>query len=198
MTDPDPTEPEIPIVPVPASPPAETPPPVSTTPPSPPPPSAPVPVATAPAGAPPPTAPYPVPAEVQQGPGFLVRAIWFLLVGWWLTGIVSAIAWFAMVTIIGLPLGIWLINRIPTVITLRPRTRQVQQMVDAAGFARLEAVPIPQQPWYVRGVWFIFIGWWASAIVMTIGWILIVLILTIPVGLWMYNRVPFVASLYRY
>jgi uncharacterized membrane protein YccF (DUF307 family) len=139
-----------------------------------------------------------VPAEVQEGPGLLVRAIWFLLVGWWLTGIVSAVAWFAMVTIIGLPLGIWLINRIPTVITLRPRTREVRQMVDAAGFARLEAVAIPQQPWYVRGVWFIVIGWWASAIVMTIGWILIVLLVTIPIGLWMYNRVPFVASLYRY
>jgi hypothetical protein len=57
---------------------------------------------------------------------------------------------------------------------------------------------MPQQPWYVRGVWFIFIGWWASAIVMAIGWFLIVLLVTIPIGLWMYNRVPFVASLYRY
>ena len=52
--------------------------------------------------------------------------------------------------------------------------------------------------WVVRGVWFIFVGWWASAIVMAIGWLLIVLIITIPIGLWMYNRVPFVASLYRY
>ncbi len=128
----------------------------------------------------------------------LVRAIWFLLVGWWLTGIVSAIAWLAMVTIIGLPLGIWLINRIPTVLTLRPRTREVQQLVDDAGFTRLVNVPIQQQPWPVRGLWFIFVGWWASAIVMSIGWFLIVLIITLPLGLTLYNRVPFVASLYRY
>ena len=33
---------------------------------------------------------------------------------------------------------------------------------------------------------------------MVVGYALIVLILTIPLGLWMYNRVPFVASLYRY
>ncbi len=118
--------------------------------------------------------------------------------GWWLTGIVSTIAWLAMITIIGLPLGIWLINRIPTVITLRPRTREVQQMVDSAGFTRLVAVPVAQVSWVVRGVWFILVGWWASAIVMAIGYLLIVLILTIPIGLWMYNRVPFVASLYRY
>ena len=75
-----------------------------------------------------------MPYEVQQGPGLLVRALWFIFIGWWLTGVVSAIAWVAMVTIIGLPLGIWLINRIPTVITLRPRTREVQRMIDAAGF----------------------------------------------------------------
>ena len=127
-----------------------------------------------------------------------MRALWFIFIGWWLSGVVATIAWFAMITIIGLPLGIWLINRIPTVITLRPRTRQVQQMVDSAGFTRFVDVPVAQVSWVVRGVWFIFVGWWASAIVMAIGWLLIVLILTIPIGLWMFNRVPFVASLYRY
>ena len=145
-----------------------------------------------------PYAPAPATYEVQQGPGLLVRALWFIFIGWWLTGIVSTIAWLAMITIIGLPLGIWLINRIPTVITLRPRTREVQQMVDSAGFVNLVQVPVAQQPWIVRGVWFVFVGWWASAIVMGIGWLLIVLIITLPIGLMMFNRVPFVASLYRY
>ena len=87
--------------------------------------------------------PCPPNYEVQQGPGLLVRALWFMFIGWWLTGIVSAIAWLAMITIIGLPLGIWLINRIPTVITLRPRTREVQRMVDSAGFVYL--VPCPSR-----------------------------------------------------
>jgi hypothetical protein len=66
------------------------------------------------------------PVETKTGPGLLVRAVWFVFVGWWLSAIVSAIAWVALVTIIGIPLGIWLINRIPTVITLRPRTRELQ------------------------------------------------------------------------
>lgn len=171
---------------------------VPSQPPSVPPPAPPAgPPMPAPAG-PPPSAPFMPPAEIQQGPGLLVRALWFIFVGWWLTGVVSTIAWLAMITIIGLPLGIWLINRIPTVITLRPRTRAVQQMVDSAGFTRFVDVPVAQVPWYVRGIWFLFVGWWASAIVMAIGYALIVLIITIPIGLWMYNRVPFVASLYRY
>jgi hypothetical protein len=33
---------------------------------------------------------------------------------------------------------------------------------------------------------------------MAVGWLLVVLILTLPVGLMLYNRGPFVASLYRY
>ena len=57
---------------------------------------------------------------------------------------------------------------------------------------------IRQTAWPIRFIWFLFVGWWASAAVMTIGYLLIVLILTIPLGLWIYNRVPFIASLYRY
>jgi uncharacterized membrane protein YccF (DUF307 family) len=135
--------------------------------------------------------------QTKSGPGLLVRAIWFVFIGWWLTGIMSAIAWFAMITIIGLPLGIYLINRIPTFITLRPRTYEMTaEMVD--GELVVAHSKKPQQPWYIRLVWFLFVGWWASAAVMFVGWILVVLVVTLPIGLMIYNRVPFVASLYRY
>jgi uncharacterized membrane protein YccF (DUF307 family) len=135
--------------------------------------------------------------QTKSGPGFLIRAVWFVLVGWWLTGVMSAIAWVAMITIIGLPLGIYLINRIPTFITLRPRTSTMTAtMVD--GHLVVEHSQLKQQPWYIRLVWFVLVGWWASAIVMLVGWVLVVLILTLPIGLMLYNRVPFVASLYRY
>jgi uncharacterized membrane protein YccF (DUF307 family) len=135
--------------------------------------------------------------ETKSGPGLLVRAIWFVFVGWWLTGIMSAIAWLAMITIIGLPLGIYLINRIPTFITLRPRTRTMTaEMID--GQLVVADSKLAQKPWYIRLVWFLLIGWWASAVVMFVGWILVVLVVTLPIGLMLYNRVPFVASLYRY
>ena len=140
----------------------------------------------------------PAPAEIQRGPGMLVRAVWFVFVGWWLVGIMSAIAWLAMVTIIGLPLGIYLINHIPTFLTLRPRTTRLHWAMDQGGTAHLVEVNRVQTAWPVRFVWFLFVGWWASAVVMVVGWALIVLILTLPLGLWVYNRVPFVASLYRY
>ena len=88
--------------------------------------------------------------------------------------------------------------RPPPNLTLRPRTKATYWVADAAGGAMLMEVDVRQVEWWIRFIWFLFVGWWASAFVMVVGYALIVLILTIPLGLWMYNRVPFVASLYRY
>ena len=95
----------------------------------------------------------------QRGPGLLVRFIWWLFIGWWASGIVVAIAWFALVTIIGIPLGIWLINRLPTVLTLRPRTRSWELGQDAERRTIVSERERSQVSWPIRGLWLIFIGW---------------------------------------
>jgi uncharacterized membrane protein YccF (DUF307 family) len=41
----------------------------------------------------------------QRGPSLLVRFIWWLFIGWWASGIAVGVAWVALVTIIGIPLG---------------------------------------------------------------------------------------------
>jgi uncharacterized membrane protein YccF (DUF307 family) len=61
----------------------------------------------------------------QRGPDLLIRIIWLVFIGWWLGGIVSAIAWILFITIIGLPLGLYIVNRLPGVITLRPQQQQL-------------------------------------------------------------------------
>jgi hypothetical protein len=50
----------------------------------------------------------------------------------------------------------------------------------------------------IRAVWFIFIGWWLGAIYMGIAWSLCVILITLPVGLWLFNRVGAVKTLLRY
>src|SRR6476620_2951752 len=62
-------------------------------------------------------------AVYQRGPNLLIRFIWWLFIGWWASGIAVTVAWFALITIIGIPLGIWIINRLPSILTLRSRTR---------------------------------------------------------------------------
>lgn len=50
---------------------------------------------------------------------FLVRALYFLLVGWWASGLWMALAYALAVTIIGLPVAFWMFDVTPTVLTLK-------------------------------------------------------------------------------
>ena len=136
--------------------------------------------------------------EHKSGPSLLVRFIWWLLVGWWASGIVIGIAWLALVTIVGIPIGIWLINRLPSVLTLRPRTRQWSVGQDAEGRTIMVEGSRTQTAWQIRGLWFLLIGWWASGLWMMIAWLISLTLIGLPVALLMFNRTPFVASLYRY
>ena len=133
----------------------------------------------------------------DRGPGCVVRALWFLLIGIWLSGIVTFIAYLACLTIIGLPLGFWLFNRLPMVLTLRPRTElQVIEVQDGVAYVRGNKGK--QLPTIVRALWFILVGWWLGAIYVSIAWLLCAIIITLPLGLWLFNRVGAVMTLLRY
>jgi uncharacterized membrane protein YccF (DUF307 family) len=47
-----------------------------------------------------------------------LRAIWFVLVGWWAALIWMIVAYLISLTIIGIPIGIMMLNRLPEVFTL--------------------------------------------------------------------------------
>jgi len=124
---------------------------------------------------------------MSDQPSFVIRALWFIFVGWWLTGLWLSAAWLLNVTIIGLPLGIKLINRVPLVLSLKRRENLVEE---GRGGSQYSLV--------VRGLWFLFIGWWASGVWTGIAYVFTVTIVGIPLAVWMYDRLPFVVSLYRY
>ena len=124
---------------------------------------------------------------MSEQPSFLVRAVWFVFVGWWLTGLWLSVAWLLNVTIIGIPLGIKMINKVPMVLSLKRR----ENLVEKGGGG-------DQYSLVVRAVWFVFVGWWASGVWTTIAYLLTLTIVGIPLAVWMYNRLPFVVSLYNY
>jgi uncharacterized membrane protein YccF (DUF307 family) len=117
----------------------------------------------------------------------LVRALWFVVVGWWATPLVVNVAWVLNATVILLPLGIKLINLVPTVLSLR-EPRSVTEPDAGVG----------QRSLVVRAVWYVLVGWWLSWIWANVAAFLAVTVVGLPVAYWMFNRLPFVTSLYRF
>ena len=126
-----------------------------------------------------------------EPPNLFLRVIWFILVGWWLTGILSAAAWALNATIIGLPLGLWIINRLPFVATLRP-IGTVYWLDEGVLRAATE-----QRPFLVRAVYFLLVGWWLSGLWMAAAYVLLLTIIGMPAAFWMYGRIGAVTTLYR-
>ncbi len=132
----------------------------------------------------------------QRGPSLLVRALWFVFIGWWLSGVAIAVAYFCCVTILLLPFGFMIFNRLPAILTLRPRSDGELEVYD--GVTYLSGGPADQLPLWIRAIWFIFVGWWVGWIYLVVAWSLCVIIIGLPIGLWMMNRVGAVMTLLRY
>ena len=135
----------------------------------------------------------PVVIAQQNGPGLLIRALYFILFGWWFSGIWAVIAWIFCLTIIGLPFGLYMLNRLPQVVTLKPNRSDL--ILTTTG--RVVERDVPQHPFLLRAAYFLLIGWWLSAIWIAIAWALNASIIGMVIGFWMFNRVPAIVSLQR-
>ncbi|MCD6290745.1 MAG: YccF domain-containing protein [Anaerolineae bacterium] len=125
-----------------------------------------------------------------------LRVLWFFLIGWEATGVWILIAWFLNLTIIGLPLGLWMLDRVPQVLTLKPSKMVVVAEV-SGDRVRLGYDEVPQHSWLIRLPYFLIIGWWLSLIWAGVAWLLCVSIIGLPLGIWMLHRLPAVTTLWR-
>jgi uncharacterized membrane protein YccF (DUF307 family) len=128
---------------------------------------------------------------------FLVRVLWFFLIGWHVTLWWVLAAWLFNITIIGLPVGLWMLDRVPLVLTLRTQRGYTVTQVDPNGGVRTRYRSPPQISWVLRFLYFVLIGWWFSLIWSLLGWLLCVTIIGLPLGVLMLNRLPNVTTLMR-
>jgi len=133
--------------------------------------------------------------DTRQNPGCLIQVLWFALVGWWLGQAWMAVAWFFMVTIVGIPIGVIMLNKIPKVIALREEPQRVLLSTGADGRRYRREVQVPEINILVRGLYFVLIGWWLSALWMETAYAICLTIIGLPIGFWMFDRVPTVLSL---
>ncbi len=133
----------------------------------------------------------------ESGPGCLIQALWFIFIGWWLGVIAIAIAWFLNITIIGLPIGLAILNNIPRILSLQPPRREIQVM-HVGGETRITESSLPQRNFFLRALYFVLIGWWWSAIWLFVSYFLCVTVILIPLSLEMFRLTPFMTTLKRY
>lgn len=135
--------------------------------------------------------------QQARGPGCLIQALWFLFVGWWLGAIVISLAWILNVTVIGLPIGMALLNNIPKLLALQDPQRRIQT-VTQGGKVVVTETNLPQHSFLLRTAYFLLIGWWWSGVWLAIAYALCATIILIPVGLEMFRATPAMTTLRRY
>ena len=82
--------------------------------------------------------------------------------------------------------------------TLRPRRiQQTIKIVDGAPMHH--QTPLPQNPFLLRAIYFLVIGWWLSLVWMIIAWLLTIATfgLATPLTFWMFDQVPAITTLAR-
>ena len=124
---------------------------------------------------------------------FLIRVLWFFIVGLEATAVWITIAWALNVTIVGLPLGLWMIDRVPQVLTLKSRSGAY--VYDASG--RGQFIADRQVPFLVRALYFVVFGWWLSLLWAVVAYLFCASIIGLPLGLLMLNTLPFVTTLHN-
>ena len=132
----------------------------------------------------------------EKGPGCLVQLLWFALVGWWLGQLWIAAAWALIVSIIGIPFAVMMLNKLPQVIALRG-TAAPLLVTQVDGVTVVSAGSVPQHNFLLRAAWFVLVGWWFSAVWMETAYILCATIIGLPLGFWMFDRTPGIVSLRR-
>jgi uncharacterized membrane protein YccF (DUF307 family) len=133
----------------------------------------------------------------SQAPPLILRVVYFFLFGWWFTGVWINVAWILNVSIIGLPLGLLMLNRVPQVLTLKPIPSVLEATVQDGKVVYVKIDGVPQRSWIIRLIYFIFVGWWLSLIWSNVAWVLCAVIIGLPPGIWMLNRLPAVTTLMK-
>jgi uncharacterized membrane protein YccF (DUF307 family) len=135
--------------------------------------------------------------ETKRNPGCLVQLLWFGFVGWWLGQAWVAVAWVLIATVIFMPIGIAMLNRVPKIIALREPETVERITTGPGGAMRRETLDLPQRPFVLRALYFVFIGWWFTALWIEVAYALCLSIIGLPIGFWMFDAVPAVLTLKR-
>ena len=132
----------------------------------------------------------------HNSPPWVFRILWFVLVGWWLSGIFMTIGLVGLASIVFAPVGFWFINRVAWAQTLRRRRSQYAYLENDGSFTLVEQRR-RQYPWILRLLYLPF-GFVFGLIWLSIAWSISLPIIGLPISVWMVDRVPTIITLERF
>lgn len=135
--------------------------------------------------------------DTRGGPNLLIRILWFLFIGWWLSLVVITLAAIANLTVIGIPLGLWLMNRVPQVVTLKLDKTQYTTTTDSGGSTVITVTNVPQRPFWQRAVWYLLVGWWLTTIMLYVAWTFCLTLILMPLAFPMFSATGKLLTLKR-
>jgi uncharacterized membrane protein YccF (DUF307 family) len=134
---------------------------------------------------------------IRRSPGCLISGLWFIFFGWEIGGLAVLAAWLLGITIVGLPVSLYILNHIPFIMLLQPPSSQVVA-ITSGGITNVQERPVKQINWLLRALYFIMIGFWWSLVWMILAYVMCLTIIGFPLGLWMFRMAPAMTTLKRY
>jgi len=143
----------------------------------------------------------------SNGPGMLVRILYFLFVGWWVGLFWLNVGFTLCALIVTLPLGLMMLNRLPQVMTLKPASQQTSVNVSTVAMQpgmgpvlyqqniNISVNPVQQYNFFVRALYYIFIGCWVGYLWAMLAYLCCCTLVLLPVGVMMFDRLPGVLTL---
>lgn len=125
-----------------------------------------------------------------------IRAAWFMFAGWWMSFWAISAAALLQLTIIGIPAAVWIVNRIPQVSTLKS-SRRLQVAERQAGVTVVSYADREQLKWWVRVIYYVLVGWWATVLWLYAAWFCSFTILLLPVSFLMFGQTGMIQALRR-
>ena len=125
----------------------------------------------------------------------ILRVIWFVVIGMPAGLVCIQFGWICMLTIIGIPLGLFVFNLIPMIMTLQLDVEDRYKLAlqeDDVFHGKVSQISL-----LIRLPYFLLVGWWFSLIWVNVAYLFSISVIGIPFGFWMFNRLPFVTFLTR-
>lgn len=134
--------------------------------------------------------------DTKEGPGCLVQFLWFLVLGGVLSQAAILVGYLLTITVLLMPAGIWLLNKVPYLATLQSPPQELTVTQDGSVISVTRSSR-QQRHWLSRLLYFLVIGFWFGFVVIELAWLLTATVLLSPLGLRLFAWSPTAISLRR-